>query len=51
MLLISLSDTSYTLSALAIISYDIVKLFEKLKNHKRRETRKSRLVPDMAIGG
>ncbi len=37
--------------ALAIISYDIVKLFEKLKNHKRRETRKSRLVPDMAIGG
>jgi signal peptidase len=34
--------------ALAIVSYDIVKLFEKIKNHKRRETRKKRiLLPDM----
>ena len=37
--------------ALAIVSYDIVKLFERIKNHKRRETRKKRLIPDMAIGG
>ncbi len=36
--------------ALAIISYDIVKFFERIKNHKRRETRKNRLiVPDNMV--
>ena len=36
--------------ALAIVSYDIVKLFEKLKNHKRSEKRKKRIImPDMVI--
>ena len=36
--------------ALAIISYDLVKLFEKIRNNKRRETRKNRIiVPDMVV--
>ena len=36
--------------ALAVVSYDIVKLFEKLKNHKRSEKRKKRIVmPDMVV--
>ena len=30
--------------------YDIVKFFERIKNHKRRETRKNRLiVPDNMV--
>ncbi len=34
--------------ALAIVSYDIVKLFEKIKNHKRSEKRKNKVImPDM----
>ena len=34
--------------ALALVSYDIVKLFEKIKNHKRSERRKNKIVvPDM----
>ena len=37
------------LPALAIISYDLVKLFERIKNRKRKEIRKKReLIPDMA---
>ena len=36
--------------ALGVVSYDIVKLFEKLKNHKRSEKRKKRIImPDMVI--
>ncbi len=36
--------------ALAVVSYDIVKLFEKLKNHKRSEKRKKRIImPDMVV--
>ena len=38
----------FGIPALAIVSYDIVKFFEKIKNHKRREIRKKRFVlPDM----
>ena len=33
--------------ALAVVAYDILKLFEKIKNHKRSEKRKKRLIaPD-----
>jgi len=40
------------LPALAVVAYDIVKLFEKIKNHKRSEKRKNRFItPNTVLEG
>ena len=40
------------LPALAVVAYDILKLFERIKNHKRSEKRKKRLIsPDVVLEG